>query len=230
MFKTLINIIISPKDAFRSIQEKPTVLFPFLLLLLVLAFTQFWVMNTIDFDYFIDQTVEQAAAQNNMPESQIREGMKFMTPMVMGGIGAVTVVAMVSLIFIIYAAWLNLMAKLSDDRYRFKHFFSLMCWTAMPALFTALASILNTLLSATGEFTQQQLNPLSLNNLLFNTTGPYASLLNAIDPMAIWGYALIFLGYKYLTGSTAGKAAAISLAPVVVIFGGWALIIMLRMS
>lgn len=227
MFKTLINIITAPKDAFRSIQEKPTFWFPLLLIIGVMAFTQLWVMNTIDFEYFIDQMVIETAAQQGAPESEIRQGLEVMTPGLMGGISAVSTAIILALIFTLYAAYLNLMAKLGDDRYSFRHFFSLVCWTSIPVLFTALAAILTTLLSSTGQFSQYQLNPLSLNNLLFNTTGSFAPILNSVDPMTIWGYVLVVLGYQYLTGVTAVKATLITLAPMIIIYGGWIAIILL---
>ena len=185
MFKNLIDIIASPRNTFQSIREKPSVLFPFLLIIGVVAVTQLWVMYSIDFDYFIESMVEQTAAQRDVPESQIREGMENMSPGLMGGIGAVSSVVFLSLVFVIYAAYLNLMAKLSDDQYNFKTFFSLICWTSIPTLFNSLAAILNTLFSSTGQFSQQQLNPLSFNSLLFQTDGRYATLLSSLSPTSI---------------------------------------------
>lgn len=225
MFKQLANIIVSPMLVFQSIKDKPTILFPYLLLLAVLCVSQFVVLNSIDFDYFLDQMVAQQAAAGQATESEIRQGMQFMTPTLMGGISAVSTVIMLSLIFCVYAAYLNLIAKLSDDRYSFRHFFSLIAWTSIPALFSAAASVLNVMLSSSGQFTQAQLNPLSLNSLLFQTSGAYADLLNGVDLTTIWGAVLLVLGYRYLTSTSSGKAAAIVLAPLVVIYGGWALFI-----
>lgn len=225
MFNNLINIIVAPSQTFQSIKEKPSVLFPYLLLILVLILTQFVVLNLIDFDYFLEDIITRQAAATQTPESELRQGMAIMTPTFMAATAAISIVIVLSLIFCIYAAYLNLIAKLGDDRYRFKHFFSLMVWTSMPMLLSSVASILNVMLNSNRQFTQTQLDPLSLNNLFFHASGPSAAMLNGINLAAIWSAVLLVLGYRYLTGSSLGKAAVITLAPFVVIYGGWAVLI-----
>lgn len=227
MFKNLINIITSPNETFQDIQAKPSVWFPFLLLIGSIIFTQVWVMNTIDFDYFVDSMVEQIAEQRGAPESEIRQGMDGVTPGRMAGFGAVGGAITVSLMLTIYAAYLNLITKLGDDKYSFKTFFSLVCWTSIPSLFNSIAAVLNTVISSSGQLTQQQLNPLSFNSLLFNTSGPYANLLSSLTPTTIWSAVLLLLGYKFVTNCSMNKAALVTLTPVVLIFGGWTLFILL---
>ena len=221
MIKNLVNILTSPTEAFRSISEKPTVLAPFVLLLGVAIFTQYWVMYTIDFDYFIEETVRQTALAQDVAESQVRQGLSTMTPALMGTIGAVATAVLLSVILVIWATYLNLIARLGDDRHGFKHFLSLACWTAMPLLFSNLATILTTAFNRSGELSQSQLTPLSFNNLFFQTSGPLAGILNSTDPMMLWSLVLSVLGYRYLSGTSTLKAVLVVLIPMLLIYGIW---------
>lgn len=227
MLKDLINIVVAPGQTFQSIQEKPTILYPFLLLVLALSISQFFVFNLIDFEYFLDELAAQQAAAAQIPVSEIRQNMQFLSPNTLALMTTAGLVLGLSLGFCIYAAYLNLIAKLGDDRYSFRHFFSLTLWTYMPLLFSALVAILNVVLSSNRQFTQTQLDPLSLNNLLFHSSGPYATMLTSTNVIYIWSAVLMVLGYQHLTSSSLAKAATITLAPTVVIYGGWTLTIML---
>lgn len=222
MFKNLVNIIASPREAFQSIQEKPTILGPLVLILGALALAQFWVLTHVDYDYFVEAQIERAVAQQNGQEEQIRSSYEQLSPTLMGAISAGSTTIFLLLVFTLYAAFLNLMAKFSDDRYNFKHWFSIICWTGIPVLFTSLAMVVNLMLSADGQLDPSQLNPLSLNNLIFQTSGSWQTFLSALDVTQIWSMVLIVLGYQYSTNQSGLKSSIIALSPILLIFGIWA--------
>ena len=227
MFKNFINIITSPSEVFSEIKEKPTFWSPFLVLLALMAVTQFIVFKNIDFDYLITSMAEQIAEQQDIAVSEAKQSISILTPTLLMVSSIAGVIIVLPIVFVISAAYLNLIAKLSDDKYKFAHWFSLTCWTSMPTAFTALASIANVLLSSSGQFTETQFNPISLGNLLSIHDSPISGVLQSIDLTTFWTWALAILGYKFLTQCSGLKASIIVLAPGVLIYGGWAALALL---
>ena len=128
MINNLINIITAPKEAFGSIKDKPTVLFPLLIILLFSTSLQHGYFNTVNADFLIAQTEEQAAALFNQPESQIREGLADMDPQRIMIQSIIGVLIIVPLIMAMYSGYLSLISKFTHDEISFKQWYSLSCW------------------------------------------------------------------------------------------------------
>ena len=217
MFNNLINILTSPAEAFKSIREKPAVLVPLLLITLLTASVQWGYFHTVDRDFMIDQLIEQQLAIVNVPEDQLRTRLENVTPNRLAIQSAVSVIFVVPLILSIFAGYLSLISKFTYDEIRFRQWFSLLCWTGIPALFAVLAGWVVILMNNDGLISLQQIKPLTLNSLVFQSEGRFASLLNNIDLTQIWSVALMVLGYSQWTGKSPVKSAVIVLAPYLII-------------
>jgi hypothetical protein len=226
MIKTLINIISSPTEAFISIKEKPTVLLPLLLILIFAASMQYGYFNAVDPEFLIDQTVEQAAALTNQPESQIRESLADIDSDSIMIQSIISVIIIVPLIMAFYAGYLSLISKFTYDEIRFKQWYSLNCWTGILSIFSAIAGWVVILTNSDGMIAQMEIIPLSLNNLIFQTTGPFQTMLSQLHVIQIWTLGLLSMGYANWTGKSLGKSVAIVVAPYVVIYGIWSIIIL----
>jgi hypothetical protein len=95
-------------------------------------------------------------------------------------------------------------------------------WCALPILLGLVASIVNIFISDARFMLQEDINPLSFNNLLSIDTEGFSTLqriLASLDLSTVWSLALTIIGYQTWTQRSIYKAAGIVLGPFVVIFG-----------
>ena len=220
-----INILTAPSEAFRALQLKPTKLFPLALVLLSAAIVQFWYFTIIDFDWYVDDAL---AANANLAAEQLdaaRERMLSMSQSTFRLFGMAGSVASVLLLSLVQSVYLSMVSALSGDKYRFSHWFSLICWTNLPYLLVVVGMGVTILLSPNGQISAFDLNPLTLANLGMNATGsPLESLFRVVSLNMIWSLCLVVIGYKQWVQSSWIKTLAVVLAPYLLILGIWAYI------
>lgn len=223
MFQNLIDILVAPAAAFARLKDKPDFLFPLLLVMLAVASIQPGYVYLTDFNFLIDELVEQALRNNPAArESDIRASLGNLTRGQVAISGTVGVLLFVPLISALYAWYLSFIAKFGPQEYSFRHWFSLVCWTGLPTLFVALAAWVVILSSSNGQVPQAALQPLSLDALL--ALQPSSSVLQNISLPQLWALVLATLGYRHFTGKTLTHAVIVTWAPYVLIFGVWALV------
>lgn len=227
MIQNLIDIIAAPAAAFTRIREKPTILFPLLLVMLAVTSAQVAYFLLVDFDFLIEELIAQAASMVNVPEDQLRQGYANANPTTMAIQTGISTALVLVIVMSLYAGYLTLVSKFTNDGINFKRWFSLQCWTGIPLVFGAVATWVVLLTSADGMVPMRDLNPLTLNNLLFQTEGPFATLLGSLSILQLWGLVLLALGYRQWTGKPFTTALLLSWLPLLLIFGGWALVILL---
>lgn len=227
MLGNFINILTAPKDAFSSIQAKPTVLVPLVLIALLTASVQYGYYQVVDRDFLIEQLIEQTQRVVNVPEDQLRANFEntSMTRISMQTI--ISVLIFIPLVMCLYAGYLSLISKFTYDEIRYKQWLSLAAWCGIPSLFVAIAGWVVLLTNSDGLIGLQDINPLSLNNLVFRSEGRFAGLLSGIDLTQIWSVTLMVLGYKQWTGKSGLRSTITILAPYLVIIGIVILVILL---
>lgn len=225
MLKNFINIFAAPGEAFTSLKEKPTVLVPLLLMILSVASLQWGYFNHVDRDFMIEELIVQQQAVVNVPEDQLRANLENLSPRTIAIQSSVSVAIFLTLIVLIYSGYLSLISKFTYDEIRYRQWLSLTCWTGLPVIFTVLAGWITILTNSDGMISTRDIQALSLNNLVFNTEGPFATMLNNLSIITFWSLALSTLGYKQWTGKSLGKSATIIVAPYVLIYGVWAVFI-----
>ena len=227
MFKNFINILTAPKDAFTAIREKPTALVPILLVILATASVQWGYYNAVERDFLIEELITQAQAFVNVPADQLRPNYENLSPTSLAIQSAVSIAIILPLIMALYAGYLSLISKFTYDEIRFRQWFSLSAWTSIPTLFAALSGWVVILTNSDGMISIQAIQPLSLNNLIFRSEGAWAAMLSQINLVQFWSLFLCAVGYAQWTGKSIGQAAAIVVAPYVVIYGIWSIIILI---
>lgn len=221
MISTAINILTAPAKAFRDIREKPSFLFPLLLVIITGALAQVVILQLIDFEYFIEAMIDQALqAPNARPESEIRQGLAMMTPNILIISALAASLILPPLIYAGFGLYLWLLGKLGSEDLSFKPFFAIVCWSSLPNLLATLAAMTMVLLSSTRQFAQDELNPLSFGNLLFAGNPDIPATLSSQSLTSIWALGLLVLGYRTLTESSWTKSAVIVLLPPALILGG----------
>jgi hypothetical protein len=223
MLQNFIDIIAAPNAVFTRIKEKPSVLLPLLLVTVAMASIQLGYVYLTDFNFLVDQLVDQALASNpSAPESEIRARLENLNPNVIAVSGTVGVLIVVPLISVLYAWYLSFIAKFGTQEYSFRHWLSLVSWTGIPTLFVAVAAWVVILGSANGQVPQAALQPLSIDSLL--ALDPHNAVLQNLSLPQLWALGLAVIGYRHFTGKSAVHSAIVTLAPYVVIFGTWALV------
>ena len=181
-----------------------------------------WYFLTVDYDWFVDETLSQA----NISERQMEDAREAMTSMSQTTFTAYGVLGgSVWLIFLwaAQASYLSLASALNGDRFRFTNWFSLIVWTALPYFLATIGSAVTILISPNGQLSSLDLNPLTLRNLGIQTNiDSLNSIFTRLDLTIIWGIFLTVMGYKNWLQSSWFKACTIVLAPYLLFLGVWA--------
>jgi hypothetical protein len=223
MFQNLIDIITAPSAAFARLKEKPSIWFPLLLVLLATVSVQIGYILLTDKGFMVDQQMDQVEALfpnlTAAQEAQMRENLMNQGASASIISSAVGVFVIYSLILALYALYLRFVSKFSFVDIGWKSWFSLVCWTAIPTLFGAIASWVVLLSDSNGQVPMLELNVLSFSNLLGLSTrgGP----LFVLTPLYIWSFALLALGYQNWTKKSLFASTLLSLGPYLLIFGVW---------
>ena len=223
MLQNLIDIFVAPGAVFERLKSHPHWLLPLLLVVVATASIQIGYVTTTDFNYLVDQLIEQTLASNpNARASEVRAAMGNLNPTLIGISGSVAVIVIVVVINCIYAGYLSFLNKFSVQEFGYRHWLSLSAWSGMPTLFAALAAWVVMLSSSNGQVPQSALQPLSIDGLL-NLHSNNALLQNLSLPQ-FWSMALLVVGYRHFTGTNWTRASIATLAPYAVIYGIWALL------
>lgn len=222
LLNTAINVLVSPTEAFKELQQRPNKIFPFALIVLSTMAVMFWYFTIVDFDWYIDD----ALAGANLDEDQLEDAREQMASMsqttfkmfgVFGGAIGITVM------YVLQAGYLSLASALSGNSQKFGHWFSLVLWTGLPYMLSVLGMVANILLSPNGQLSAYDLDPLTLANLgMQSSNGSLTTIFNSLSLPMFWGIALTVMGYKQWLDVSLGKAMAVVLAPYLVILGVWA--------
>lgn len=219
---TAINILTSPAEAFRELEQRPTKLFPILAIVLSTCAAMLWYYSIVDFDWFIDDVL----SQSNIPDDQMEQAREQMTSMsqtsfrIFGILGS-------SIFFIVLwvlqAGYLSMVSALSGDRFKFTNWFSLVVWAALPSLLAIIGMGVTIALSPNGQLSAFDLNPLTLRNLgMESSNASIQSLFAQLDLTILWGIGLMVAAYQQWLKSTWIKACSVVLAPYLFIIGVWA--------
>ncbi len=224
MLDILINIFTAPGDAYRQIRIKPTIVLPLLLVIGGAALVQTAYMQTVDMDFFIDSNI--AAMGEDAPADQRAQARSFMQSSGRQGMLTAAIVSSVivlSVVQLVYAAYLHLLAKsVAKTDVKYTGWLSFSLWSSMPVLLSFVATLVNLAMSPDGMIAPQAVNPLALSALL----GPSENTsltqwLTSVDITMFWSLAIMTVGFRQWT-QCSWTTSAISVAvPYLLIFGIW---------
>lgn len=218
---TLIQMFSEPSKAFATIKTKSMVWLPLALIILGMIGLYFYYFKAVDFAWMVERSV----AAN--PDKEAREmAAKMMTRdmMLYGTVGGTVI--MMPLMFSIMALYYLIVAKVKKFNIGFGQWFTFVAWSSVPMLVLIPLGIMQIMLSNQGQLGIEQLNPTSLNQLIFHIEPgqKWQALLDAINLPMIWTIILSVIGYQVWTKSTRASAIVVVLIPNAVIFGIWAVV------
>lgn len=217
-----INIFTAPREAFTAIEQRPSKLFPLALVILSTVLVMFWYFSIIDFEWYVDDVLSNAGLEGKELE-EARQNMLGMSQNNMMMFGMLGSGFSLLLAFLLQSAYLSLVSALSGDKYRFSHWFSLICWTALPYLLSVIGMIVTILLSPNGQLSAYDLDPLTLTNLGMQTdNSSLQTILSSLNLTIFWSLTLTVLAYRQWLDTGLVRAIAVVTAPYILIFGIWA--------
>ncbi len=222
---TFGQVFTDPAKAFESLYERSNPLLPLLLMILGTAALMAWYYHVVDMSWLVEQMLS-ASPQASDPAARAAME-KFMTPTTMTVTTVVSVAIMIPLIMLLSAVYFLLSAKVIGSDIGFGKWFSFAAWAGVPTLLTIPAGVVVILMASNGQLGQNEVNPLSLNQLFFHLPmgHRWASLLDAIHLPMLWAIFVSAVGYRVWTKKSAATSWTVVLLPYVLIFGIWALVL-----
>lgn len=222
----LATLVTTPSSAINTIRERPRILFPLLVAMLLSAAMIYWYYSTVDFEWLKHQLFDNAPQMQKLSAEQRAKAMNFMSRNAMMWSGIIGAFIVIGVMFVLSATYLLVAGNVSGVRYRFQQWFALACWTALPPILLGIViSVVMRLISNdTSQLTPDSLRPLSLNELFFHRAmgEPGQSLLASFDLLSLWSMGLMVLGVRLWSQRSWLFALIFALSPYVVIYGVWA--------
>jgi hypothetical protein len=217
-FAALIAMFYEPGKAFAALRQRRAAWLPLLLLMLCSAGLLLWYFKIVDVDWLLDQMFAgiKDVAQREKSRSVMSRQVLMVTGMVQALVGLPIMFALVGVYFMF-------IGKIYAKEFTFGAGFALAAWASVPALLTLPLGAIQILLASGGQLGIYELNPLSLNTLLFHRPmgDPMASLLESVNVISIWSAVLMVIGFQVWTRVARAVALKVVLIPYVIIYGAW---------
>jgi hypothetical protein len=224
-FANIMNMIVSPAEALRNLKTEPAFWLPLILLVGGTVATVLVYYSGVDVPWLMQQQLEASGNRDPAAAEQARaaiEQVERIPGIVVGLFSAIAAGVVMLVIYALYALYLRIVATITKDHLPYKLAFSLVVWTAVPALLGIIATLANLSLTDIEFLPPNRLNPLSFSSLLGLDTaagGLRGQMTSQAGPANIWALALLVLGHSIWTEKGLGRSALIVLAPPAVLYG-----------
>jgi hypothetical protein len=214
----LASMFYEPGAAFAALERRRFPIFITALLIASSCILVIWYFNVVDFAWLIEQTfaVIENVAQREQAQKLVTKTMVLAGALGGSVVGTPAVLAALALYF-------SLVGKVMNKNLTFETGFALSAWAFAPSLLLLPLGIIQIMLSANGQLGLDQLNPLSLNQLVFHFPlgHPLASPLGFASVTSVWTLVLLIIGFASWMKVSRASAIKVVLLPVVAIYGGW---------
>lgn len=219
-FSALVSIFYEPTATFARLAAQRATWLPVTVVAIASALLLLWYFfGFVDYAWFQDYML----ASVSDPAEREQAAKMGMAQQTMGVLSAVSAVVGVLVAYSIGALYLLIVAKLKNQDFGFRQGFSLSAWASMPNLLLLPLGAMQMLLAGDGQVPPEALNPTTLNQLVFHfeSTHPFAGMLESLSIPVIWGTVLMVIGYQAWTGVSRATAVRVMLLPFVVVYGIW---------
>lgn len=223
-----VDALISPSAAFNAVSEKKGWSWlPFILLIGTTAGMFFYYYNMVDFAWLKEQMINAMVASGKS-EEQIAGFSDTVSKNMMQWSTIIGGAVFIIVINLVVALYYHIVTKVSvKNELKFTDWYGFTWWVGMPAFAAMLLSALVIFFASNGQVSLQDIQPTSLNSLLFSVEqgSPWFNLLSGISLFSFWSIWLASVGLRSWTNLSNNKAMTIAAAPFVIIYGFWALYI-----
>lgn len=214
----------SPSSAFAELRERPRFWLPLLAIVITSAFVIGWYYSVVDIEWLKELMFSNNPDIQKMAPEQRAQAMAFVgrNTMLFGSMFGVLVG--VPIIYLISALYYFIVAKITKVPLGFRHWFTLVSWSALPGLLSTVAAVIFLLLRDNDQIAPGVLQPLSLNELVFHVPmgAKGQTFLEALNIPAILSSVLSIIGVRVFSQRSWQYSTIVALIPVVLLYGIWA--------
>lgn len=223
--KLASTMLVQPGAAFAALDKSPKFWFPLLVPIVAQVAVLLWYFGVVDYQWLTDQMMSGTPALREMTPEQQQKAMLSQGAMMWWTIGATVI--LLPLLRVAEAGYFWLAGKVSNVQRSFRHWLALSAWSTFPYVLAIALMTIPLLLQQGGKTTQEGLNLLSLNELLFHVPRDSAwhTLLSTLTVLHPWLWWLGVQGVRVWSGRSLGFSMLVALLPVAVVYGAWALAI-----
>lgn len=213
-----ITMFYEPTRSFQQLEARPRSWFPLLVLICCTAALMSWFFAVVDFAWLSDQVVSALRTAEEREQAAKYMSKSVMQISTLGG----TVVGY-PVVFALMGVYLMLVSKSLTHGLSFGKSFALAAWSSIPSVLLLPLGAMQILLTPSGQLGFSELNPLSLNQLLFQyePSHPMAAILDSINPTMLWSIALAVIGFEIWARVKRATAIKVVLIPYITIYGLW---------
>ncbi|MDB5719841.1 MAG: hypothetical protein JWP15_459 [Alphaproteobacteria bacterium] len=221
---TYFRMLFEPQRAFGEAMSKKvwTLLLPFFLAVLFTAILNIYYFYHVDIAWLRDQmTASMPSDQRDVIARSMTRG-RFIGISIIG----VCFLALTINLGRAFIYWLALKVQGVGSQ-GFVKLFAVVVWSTAPLLLILPAGLLNISLAPGGHLAGNDVNPVSLNQLLFHLPAgsAWGQLLSTFSLVNLWEIALIGVGIQYVSRLGMSKAMLIALLPDAIVYGIWGLLL-----
>lgn len=214
-----VALATAPSSAFVELRERPRFWFPLLLLVAAAFAINYWYFSTVDIEWLKDTMFSNNADMKDA-ERAAAMGMITRTTLLWGSV--VGGVIIIPIVFLVSALYLLLAAKVTKLPQGFKHWFALVCWTALPQFLSIVVAAILMILSDNSQVSPSVVEPLSLNSLvLHRPMGPGYAFFESLTIPGVLRWILMIIGVRTWSQRSWAFSSLFIVLPVVVYYGIW---------
>lgn len=228
-FSQLIQVLFQPAQGMAPVPQQGGRYWLALLLTIVLSSAVSWQMfSGMSPEWLVEQQMLQMGNDLSPAEQEQTRAYLAQSAGMMPLLSPVFVAIGTLLMVAILATYLLLTGRVSSN-FKFGQWFALVSWSQLPTVVCMLGTAVLLLLSDTPNVSINLMNFASVNQLLLGLTpdSPWFALTEALSLFVLWQVWVLHAGLISAAGYTAQRATLVVGAPVLLIFGGWALAIAL---
>jgi hypothetical protein len=213
------NLIVSPSAAFAAIRERRGAWFPLLLIVIGYCVLSFLYTSNVDIGWFFERQLASADMPAAERERAI-ESASQMSPATLGAVSAFSQTVFVLVWFSVVSLYYTGISFATKDGIKYKQWFAMLAWCALPLVLSFLASLVNMLVSDMRFMPQERINPLAFG-ALFDIDTTHATvgqrIVLGLDIMTVWSLVLTVLAYQAWTKRSIAVATAVVMGPIAII-------------
>jgi hypothetical protein len=228
-FQAMKDIIVKPNQVFATISETPNWSWiPFLFIVIIGAIPTYMYFNFVDFSWYTELMVQAMAGDLSPAEQNVfRNLMSDQAQSLWTGVfGSVVMLLITNAIVALY---LNIVTKADEECVQgYTDWYGFSWWVSMPVIVSSLIGIVVVLVAQDNQLTPVSMAPTSLAFIFsVEMNSSWASLMQSIRLESVWVMYLIAVGLSQWTELSTRKTYVIAIAPYLLIWGIWALIVLL---
>ncbi len=227
-FQAMKDIFVKPNQVFATINETYNWSWvPFICISMVSAIPVYMYFNFVDFSWYTEFMVQSLSGNLSPAEqSMLRNNMTDQAQSLWAGIFSSIFVVILS--NAILALYLNIFTKADDECVQgYTDWYGFSWWVSIPVIVSSLIAALVVLLATDNQLSPISLSPTSMA-FIFNIgmDSAWSSFAQSIRLESFWVMYLIAVGLSQWTQLPTKRTYIIAIAPYILIWASWALIVL----